>query len=240
VRLKEAVCAGQSILHFDKKSTAAKDYQELADEIIRRSTDEKAIVEAETSWLMNRIDTPEQAHTYAIPGSVRDSQTGKPETIQLESNEHQLDNTEIPMEEALEIVLREEERASTIDTSFSNDNVIAIEDAADKLHRIELTYENYMNRDLKVAGEFNDWIPDEGIKTIQDDESVHKVFFAPAGEYQYRLVIDGKWRNDPTNPDQVLNQLGVHNSVLHVGTENEQPQLIANNSTDPQYAKNHL
>jgi len=31
------------------------------------------------------------------------------------------------------------------------------------------------------------------------------------------LVVDGKWRNDPTNPEQVLNPLGIHNSMLRVG-----------------------
>jgi hypothetical protein len=56
---------------------------------------------------------------------------------------------------------------------------------------------------------------------VEENGTVHKVFFAPAGDYQYRLIIDGKWRNDPTNPDQVLNPMGVHNSMLRVGKESQ-------------------
>lgn len=176
VRLKEAACAGQPILHFDKASIATRDYQDLTDEIIRRSTDEKSTVQAEASWLINCIDVIAQSLTLSSPTA----------TANTKENNHP--------------------------TSISEKN-----NCSDTLHRVELTYKNYINRNLKLAGEFNDWIPDEGIETIQKNNTIHKIFFAPAGEYQYRLIIDGKWRNDPTNPDQILNPLGVHNSMLHVG-----------------------
>ena len=126
-------------------------------------------------------------------------------------------NIDTPTEDALGVLSNENNQL--IQNNLENQHVITIEDAADTLHRIDLSYQNYRDRDLKIAGEFNAWIPDDGIETIQDDDTVHKIFFAPAGEYQYRLVIDGKWRNDPTNPDQVINPLGVHNSMLRVGNK---------------------
>ncbi len=212
VRLKEAVCEGQSIIHFDKNSIATKDYMELADEVIRRSGDEKASLEAEMSWLMNRIEPANQAASVAATSVVLNDEGNSPAENNLGSQ-----NVENPMEEVLKIVLNEEERFAIEENNYADNSVITIEGAADTLHRVELTYENFMTRDLKVAGEFNDWIPDEGIETTQEGGVVHKIFFAPAGEYQYRLVIDGKWRNDPTNPDQILNPLGVHNSMLRVG-----------------------
>lgn len=82
--------------------------------------------------------------------------------------------------------------------------------------RVVLDYPNFHSRDVKIAGDFNDWIPDDGIETIRESGVVRKILHVPPGEYQYRLVIDGKWRNDPTNPHQILNSLGVHNSILHV------------------------
>ena len=234
VRLKEAVCAGQPIIHFDKNSTAANDYQDLADEIIRRATNEKATIEAEASWLKHRIDTFDQATALAAPSTTTDinpyADSGQAEHVVGEDNNVETNNKEIPLEEALEIILKDEERLNEEDTSYDYendfDNFVAFDSSTDKLHRIELTYDNALNRDLKVAGEFNDWIPDEGIETVQDESGIHKIFFAPEGEYQYRLIIDGKWRNDPTNPDQVLNRLGVHNSMLRVGKEHSKQQSI--------------
>jgi len=181
VRLREAVCAGQSIIHFDKRSIATRDYLGLADEIIHCSTNEKPAVKAETAWLTNCIDATDQSPARAIP---------------------------------LTITNIKENNFADKDLATPEDS---IESLTDTLHRVELTYDNDTHRSLKVAGEFNDWIPDEGIETIQKEGTVHKIFFAPAGEYQYRLIIDGKWRNDPTNPNQILNPLGVHNSMLRVG-----------------------
>jgi hypothetical protein len=103
------------------------------------------------------------------------------------------------------------------------DNVLTVAGDTNDLQRIELVYPNYNDRDLKIAGEFNDWVPDQGVETFLDGDAIHKVLYIKPGEYQYRLVIDGKWRNDPTNPEQILNSLGVHNSMLKVGNDVRYP-----------------
>jgi len=197
IRLKEAVCAGQSIIHFDKNSIASRDYLDLADEIIHRSSDEKAIIKEEMSWLMDRINpiTPIKSGTTEIP-------TLEVNTLLAVGNKNHFVESPILNEAPL-----------------NEDSNLTIEGSNNALHRVELSYQDYYDRNLQVAGEFNDWIPDEGIETVEENGTLHKIFFAPAGEYQYRLVIDGKWRNDPTNPEQILNQLGVHNSMLRVGDE---------------------
>ena len=193
IRLKEAVCAGQSIIQFDAKSVAARDYQDLASELIGRSADERAILAEDVSWLRGHLDAAKTPPTLLPPLAVSTHPMPKSNTVLPDLHENQ-----------------------------AQDNPAITADAPNnRLHRIDLSFQNYRDRDLKIAGEFNDWIPDEGIETTEENGTVHKVFFAPAGDYQYRLVIDGKWRNDPTNPDQVLNPMGVHNSMLHVGKESQ-------------------
>lgn len=196
VRLKEAVCAGLPIIQFDKKSVAAKDYRDLADEIMRRSLDERAIISQDASWLLEQLNATNSPHS-AIP--LEGTQNlSEPESQQYFTADSRLDD-------------------AGVDDGFPQESYpLNTQDPEPMLHRIELRYQNYLDRDLKIAGEFNDWIPDEGIETIKENGAVHKVFFAPVGEYQYRLVIDGKWRNDPTNPEQILNPLGIHNSILRV------------------------
>jgi chromosome partitioning protein len=168
VRLKEAVCAGLSIQHFDPKSPAADDYSRLADEIIRRSDKLDITLEEDRSWLLEHVaeNPPAYANTTLATAPA-------------------------PAQDA--------DRIGT-----------------DTPQKVVLDYPNFDHRDVKIAGEFNDWIPDDGIETVREDGVVRKILHVLPGEYQYRLVIDGKWRNDPTNPHQVLNSLGVHNSMLRV------------------------
>jgi hypothetical protein len=41
------------------------------------------------------------------------------------------------------------------------------------------------------------------------------------GTYQYRLIVDGVWQEDPSNPEQVPNYSGGFNSILQVEEEHE-------------------
>ena len=70
---------------------------------------------------------------------------------------------------------------------------------------------------VQVAGEFNDWKPQHGQMRKISDEGVWqlKMHLAP-GTYRYRLVIDGKWQQDPCNHNYELNPYGESNSVVTV------------------------
>ena len=117
-------------------------------------------------------------------------------------------------------------------TQESADNVVPIHEgrnattAEEPLHKVVLSYLNPDRRDIRIAGEFNAWNADEGVQTIHHNDVVQKVFYVPAGDYQYRLIVDGKWRSDPTNPRQVLSALGIHNSLLHVPANGRSRQSI--------------
>jgi chromosome partitioning protein len=102
------------------------------------------------------------------------------------------------------------------DVSPPSDSETAPVMAETPRQKVVLDFPNFHQRDLKIAGEFNDWVPDDGIETVRESGVVRKILHVAPGDYQYRLIIDGKWRNDPTNPHQILNSLGVHNSILHV------------------------
>jgi chromosome partitioning protein len=69
---------------------------------------------------------------------------------------------------------------------------------------------------LQLAGDFNDWVPDRNIETRNINGHYQKVFTAEPGVYEYRLLVDGKWQPDPTNPIEVPNDVGGINSILQV------------------------
>ncbi|MEE8379966.1 MAG: AAA family ATPase [Gammaproteobacteria bacterium] len=200
VRLKESVCEGKSIIQYDPRSSAAKNYRDLANEILHRSSNEQAIANDELTWLRHRID-----EAKAIPALSVDGLTAEEDALSAEICDEIIDE--------LNNELNNEFNQETAETTLT------VSGNANDLQRIELIYPDYNGRDLKIAGEFNDWVPDQGVETILEQTAIRKIFYAEPGEYQYRLVIDGKWRNDPTNPEQILNSLGIHNSMLKVSDD---------------------
>jgi len=75
-------------------------------------------------------------------------------------------------------------------------------------------------RDVRIAGDFNGWVPDKGVHSMTEADGRTtvwtKVLSLPPGTYQYRYVVDGEWRADPMNPESAQGPAGKPNSILHV------------------------
>ncbi len=84
------------------------------------------------------------------------------------------------------------------------------------VREIVLHYGDLDGHQVQIAGSFNDWTPDKDVETRQDEGGLTKVLRLPPGEYEYRLIVDGRWQEDPTNPQAVPNALGERNSLLRV------------------------
>lgn len=87
--------------------------------------------------------------------------------------------------------------------------------------RVALRFYDFAGRDVKLAGSFNDWRPDQGVVTRTENGVIEKIVMLMPGTYQYRLIVDGVWQEDPSNPEQVPNYSGGYNSVLQVEEERE-------------------
>ncbi len=77
--------------------------------------------------------------------------------------------------------------------------------------------------EIKIAGDFNDWIPDRNVETLHREGRIAKILRIQPGVYQYRLIIDGRWQEDPANPQQIANLYGEINSILRVEAPDEAP-----------------
>ncbi len=65
-----------------------------------------------------------------------------------------------------------------------------------------------------LAGDFTDWKPlpmkkQKGGGFVADVE-------VPAGTYQYKFILDGRWQADPDNHALAMNPFGTLNSVAQV------------------------
>ena len=75
-------------------------------------------------------------------------------------------------------------------------------------------YENAEN--VIVAGSFNKW-DEQMFKMYKITGGWELKLQIQPGDYEYRYIVDGKWMEDPTNPDKVPNEFGEYNSHINIG-----------------------
>lgn len=73
-------------------------------------------------------------------------------------------------------------------------------------------------KSVYIAGDFNGWKTDDACLMEPDNGVWRKKIRLSSGQYRYRFVIDGKWVDDPANPDKEDNPFGGLNSLLTVKT----------------------
>ena len=71
-------------------------------------------------------------------------------------------------------------------------------------------------KQVALSGDFNGWSPDATpMKRHEDGHWETTVELAP-GRYQYKFVVDGRWKVDPAAQNHVPNEHGSLNSVVEV------------------------
>ncbi len=67
---------------------------------------------------------------------------------------------------------------------------------------------------VSIAGDFNGWSPEKNIFK-KDGDSWKCTLILDRGLYQYQIVADGVWMNNPTAGDTVSNGIGGYNTLLN-------------------------
>jgi len=84
---------------------------------------------------------------------------------------------------------------------------------------------------IAVAGEFNHWSPAATPMRYNPLSGLHEASVAlPPGRCEYRLVVQGVWTADPSNPSTTVNPFGETNSVFVVARRAS--ELIATEGAD--------
>jgi len=94
-----------------------------------------------------------------------------------------------------------------------------IDPAKPDRHEVEFSVEAPTAKEVFLVGDFNDWKP-AGNPMNKDKHGIWRtcVSLAPGG-YQYRLIVDGMWQDDPRALERVPNPFGSENCVSHVVDE---------------------
>ncbi len=136
-----------------------------------------------------------------------------------EEDEETLSATADDEEEADETVVDEAGFQAAVEAAASTPALVhrsVLEADASGHHEVTLDFDGYSGKRVQVAGDFNGWIPDRGISTRMEHGRLLKVLNLKPGDYQYRVIVDGIWQEDPGNPVQVPNIYGGTNSLLQV------------------------
>ena len=71
-------------------------------------------------------------------------------------------------------------------------------------------------REVVLTGDFTGWARDRfRLSKGPGDEWTGRIELAP-GTYQYRLLVDGEWSDDPAAGERVPNDFGTENCILRV------------------------
>ena len=83
-------------------------------------------------------------------------------------------------------------------------------------HAVSFECFNSTAREVLVAGFFNDWQPRATPMTEQRGGKWSTELLLKPGHYEYRLVVDGQWQDDPMAARFVANPFGGLNCVVEV------------------------
>ncbi|HNV86167.1 MAG TPA: AAA family ATPase [Candidatus Omnitrophota bacterium] len=74
-------------------------------------------------------------------------------------------------------------------------------------------------RCVQIAGDFNNWVPEELLKPIKADGVWRKLYRLGNGAYRYKFIVDGEWMCDPVNPHTEANPFGGADSIIETGAK---------------------
>jgi 1,4-alpha-glucan branching enzyme len=90
-------------------------------------------------------------------------------------------------------------------------------DTGTKAKRVNFKITTEPGSKVFVAGSFNNWDPKQLPLRDNPDSGEFKVALPlPPGRHEYKFVVNGEWRLDPSCPDWLPNSMGTLNSVVSV------------------------
>ena len=85
-----------------------------------------------------------------------------------------------------------------------------------KIRRVPIIVKDTIAEEVRITGDFTDWVKG-GIRLSHDGKNEWRtVLPLGPGRYQYRLVVDGQWKDHAEATERVANAFGSENCVLKV------------------------
>ena len=87
---------------------------------------------------------------------------------------------------------------------------------ASKKSRVNFALHAPDANEVFIAGTFNDWDPQ--VRSLRcDKKGTWRTWMnLPAGQHEYRFIVNGAWQEDPQAGERTDNPFGTFNSVVSV------------------------
>ena len=85
-----------------------------------------------------------------------------------------------------------------------------------EFHSVRVEYFDPQAQEVCLAGTFNDWRPEANPMRQEPAGTWATELMLRPGEYEYRLLVDGQWKDDPMAKRYVSNPFDGFNCVLEV------------------------
>jgi 1,4-alpha-glucan branching enzyme len=87
-----------------------------------------------------------------------------------------------------------------------------------KRRRVTLSLDAPHATEVSLMGDFNKWNVKTHPMKKSDNGVWKKTVMLQPGRYEYKLMVDGEWQNDPGNHQTCMNCFGTHNNFVVVSS----------------------
>jgi 1,4-alpha-glucan branching enzyme len=87
-----------------------------------------------------------------------------------------------------------------------------------KIKRKKVTFSVDLSgaKEVILMGDFNHWNSKKHLMKKDGNGVWNKAVILPPGNYEYKFLVDGQWKEDPQNDQTCLNCFGSHNNILNL------------------------
>ncbi len=85
-----------------------------------------------------------------------------------------------------------------------------------KRKKVTFSLENDEAKEVFLTGDFNDWHSEKHPMRKDGNGTWKKQVMLFPGNYEYKFLVDGQWKEDPQNDQLHPNCFGTFNNVINV------------------------
>jgi hypothetical protein len=230
-KIKEAASFGQPISEYDSTSKGQADFRALAEEVIGVQS------KAERHEMVNTLAGQLEKISSTADELLKEAKAVSPRIDRSQMREPQTPIAVAPVQPqptSASSVRQAHGPSSTLSARTEGSLSRAVEPQKEVAKSLDEKLSDYYGvnqingavmfvslyphaKEVHIAGDFNNWHPAKTKMNKVGSSGIWqtKMQIGP-GRYRYRLVVDGKWQQDPYNEMIEMNPYGEMNSILEV------------------------